>query len=375
MDGEEHSSHRKLSPGEFIVGLKTVAPLGQGRQASVWHVRSGGVEPESAGSTAPEFALKVYRSGDKRIAPYLNEISILKRLGRHENIIGCRGMIVDIHFDSHGLSHLHPCVVFDFGGQSLHSLILHHTETTDRGIPLGKSKQIIRQIFKGLSFLHEAGVTHTDIKPENVLVSGELPNVRLADFDGAIFDGKITHKYPGTRQYMAPELIINSPYDHTIDIWAALATAYEVVTGDLMFDIFDEYSIQYGIEDTTTASSADESGAAVSDESEVTSGDESSIESIDEDESAYQHLLLIARVIGFPPESFVAIADPDYYEDGRPRRHRDVEPISIFDLLMLNYDLPAEVSQGFHEFLAAGLKYLPAERISAKAAAEHEWLM
>ena len=47
--------------------------------------------------------------------------------------------------------------------------------------------RILRGIVKGLAELHSIGLIHADIKPENVLLSSDIPpEIRLADFGLAV---------------------------------------------------------------------------------------------------------------------------------------------------------------------------------------------
>lgn len=44
-------------------------------------------------------------------------------------------------------------------------------------------------IFEALAALHDMGMAHGDLKPENVLVSEEGAELKLCDFDGCTFQG------------------------------------------------------------------------------------------------------------------------------------------------------------------------------------------
>ncbi|CAD8097844.1 unnamed protein product [Paramecium primaurelia] len=68
-------------------------------------------------------------------------------------------------------------------------------------------KQILLQLSNGLSYLHQLGYVHRDIKLENVMMTKE-PNVKLIDFGLSVYidSNKLYPRHCGTPTYMAPEL-------------------------------------------------------------------------------------------------------------------------------------------------------------------------
>ncbi|KAG0342783.1 hypothetical protein BG004_005588 [Podila humilis] len=97
-----------------------------------------------------------------------------------------------------------------------------------------------RQLLLAVSYIHEAGLIHHDIKPHNILLTEDL-EVRLSDFGGGLFLTPVARQEGlnisqalgrGTQPYSAPELFASanshSTYGQGIDIYSLGVTLYVI---------------------------------------------------------------------------------------------------------------------------------------------------
>jgi len=82
-------------------------------------------------------------------------------------------------------------------------------------------------------FLHTNDLIHRDLKPENILLD-ENNNVKLCDFGWCVElkeDDAPRKTFCGTYEYMAPEIVKETPYDKSVDIWSLGILLYELLHG------------------------------------------------------------------------------------------------------------------------------------------------
>jgi serine/threonine-protein kinase len=103
-------------------------------------------------------------------------------------------------------------------------------------LSFGEVAKLARELGSALTFAHEAGIVHRDVKPENVLFS--RTGFKIADFGIArIPDSTITRANTvlGTPAYTAPEALADGTFAPASDQFALAATLYEAATARRAF--------------------------------------------------------------------------------------------------------------------------------------------
>lgn len=113
--------------------------------------------------------------------------------------------------------------------------VLHGGELFERIIKKGfYSEQdacvLMKRLLTALEYMHNKGVMHRDMKPENLILKENSNdwNVKIADFGLATFinSGDFLYKRCGTPGYVAPEILEDKKYDQKVDIFSAGVILY-----------------------------------------------------------------------------------------------------------------------------------------------------
>ncbi|MEZ6193078.1 MAG: protein kinase [Phycisphaerales bacterium] len=126
-----------------------------------------------------------------------------------------------------------PFVLMEYvAGPSLRDLI----DESPGGLGAQKTAFFLREIAKGLSYLHDCGIVHRDLKPANIFF--EDGYVKIGDYGLSKAISADHHQSQtvtvGTVHYMAPEVGAGR-YDRSIDIYAMGVLVYEMLTGRVPF--------------------------------------------------------------------------------------------------------------------------------------------
>ncbi|KAK6914326.1 Protein kinase domain [Dillenia turbinata] len=204
--------------------------LGHGSFGEVYH----GILPEGV-----EVAVKVSRR--KATGQLTQEINTLGRID-NKNIIRLFGFCKERNFTA---------LVYEYMPNG--SLERFLFDPSKKRLDWGKLEEIAISIAKGIAHIHESGIIHFDIKPDNILLDAnfcpKLSDFGIAQCYSADFFYRRGH-VEGTRGYIAPELIYyHGHISFPCDVYSFGILLLEIVCGRRNFDFhagkffsFSDYS-------------------------------------------------------------------------------------------------------------------------------------
>ncbi|KAG8450984.1 hypothetical protein GDO86_003313 [Hymenochirus boettgeri] len=172
------------------------------------------------------------------------------------------------------------------------------------------------------------------LEPKNA----EHLKVKIADLGNACWVNKHFTEDIQTRQYRCLEVLVGSGYSTPADIWSTACMAFELATGDYLF--------------------------------EPHSGENYSR---DED-----HIALIIELLGRIPRKLIAAGkySKEFFTKKGDLKHiSKLKPWGLFEVLMEKYEWPEEDAAGFTDFLIPMLELTPEKRATASKCLNHPWLL
>jgi len=132
------------------------------------------------------------------------------------------------------------------GGELFQALIKRSTPYYERD-----AAEIMRNVMRGVEYMHSMGICHRDLKPENLLIQGDDPrNIKITDFGlSKDFSKAQMVTSCGTASYAAPEVLSGKHYTSYCDIWSCGVIGFVLLTAEFPFYGKTEAEIFKTIED------------------------------------------------------------------------------------------------------------------------------
>ena len=203
-----------------IPGIKVLRLIGEGGMSRVYLAsREGDDEP---------LVVKILRSevtGDKNaIARFIEEYNLVERIhSRHVAKV-----------QGHGISGEHAYLVMEFfDGGDLDKRL------KGRALEPEEALKIFRELMFALGDIHEQGILHRDLKPQNLMFRND-GSLAILDFGIAKHIDAIDRtghgEILGTPRYMSPEQVRSIALDLRTDIYSAGVLLYQMLVGQHLFD-------------------------------------------------------------------------------------------------------------------------------------------
>lgn len=208
----------KLLLGKYQLGRL----LGRGAYAKVYHARS----LEDDMGVAIKVIDKSKVAGTTMEPRIVREVSVMRRLS-HPNI-------VKLHEVMATKSKIYMVMEHAKGGELFTQI------SRDGPLTETAARRYFQQLVSAVHYCHSKGVTHRDIKPQNILLDHE-GNLKVSDFGLSALpellrDG-LLHTSCGTPAFTAPEVVRRKGYDGAkADAWSCGIILYLLLAGCLPFN-------------------------------------------------------------------------------------------------------------------------------------------
>jgi len=223
-----------MKAGQTVTHYKLQKRLGAGGMGEVWLADDTRLERP----VAIKFISPMLGSDREAQQRFLREARAAAKLRNHPNVVPVYEL---------GEAEGSTFIVMDYvEGESLREVI----EREGKGIPLLDCLRWAKETADGLTAAHAEGITHRDIKPDNVLLDSRR-QIRIADFGLARLATSTqltqTGAGMGTLKYMSPEQATGKNIDHRTDLFSLGATLYELLAGTPAFRGDDPPALIYAV--------------------------------------------------------------------------------------------------------------------------------
>lgn len=140
------------------------------------------------------------------------------------------------------------CIVMEYVPSVLTTLLTAYNPFAAQPLGIRSLTSIAKQLLQAVSYLHDHGHVHCDIKPQNILYNSSSTEdgkieIRLADFGSCIVDTGDCNDYIVTRPYRPPEVMLGVPLTSAADVWSCGCVIMELILGAPLFTSNDHFQL------------------------------------------------------------------------------------------------------------------------------------
>eukprot|EP01061_Rhynchopus_euleeides_P017202 TRINITY_DN28658_c0_g2_i2.p1 TRINITY_DN28658_c0_g2~~TRINITY_DN28658_c0_g2_i2.p1 ORF type:complete len:783 (+),score=281.04 TRINITY_DN28658_c0_g2_i2:246-2594(+) len=259
--------HRVAAGDVYHDRYEILRKLGWGNFSTVWLAKDL--------NDGPPVALKIGKGANAFREMSELEVDVLQKTNSHYEKLECdllkacakRLVRMTDFFNIQGPHGTHPTMALEAVGPDILKLLTAHDFA---GVAPCIVKTLIKHMLEGIAFLHDMGLAHADIKPENVLIqtiakdgstdpqrtekllAGKLDRpegmpldqfmkenyaCKVSDFGSSKWVNTDKSVHPmQTLEYRAPEVVLGYSPGVEIDIWSVACTCFELLSGCFLFN-------------------------------------------------------------------------------------------------------------------------------------------
>lgn len=201
--------------------FRNVEKIGSGEFSDVYVVEDR--------ASSVKYAVKRVRTSyntAKERARRHEEVEILQQIGKHEHII-------ELHDSWEEAGHLFLQTEYcENGSLDVFLQDLGRTQRLDEF----RVWKVLTELALGLSFIHDKGFLHLDLKPANIFITFEGV-LKIGDFGMSVQYPAPAHiEREGDREYIAPEVLSSGKYDKPVDIFSLGLIILEIAANIVLPD-------------------------------------------------------------------------------------------------------------------------------------------
>ena len=226
----ENATKELYAPNNFgPLSFKVAGVVGKGVFSTV--LKCSTINNATSIELPPTIAMKCVRHNETMAKAAAHEIKFLQQLKGSKGVVPLLlPMKGSIEYRGHMV------LVFPYMEYNLRDVLVKFGKGV--GLSLQAVRSYFGQLLSAATHLKKHGIIHADLKPDNILVSGDFSTVQLADF-GSAFEATTPENQPTpylvSRFYRAPEIILGITPTIAIDLWSLSVTVAEIFLGDVLF--------------------------------------------------------------------------------------------------------------------------------------------
>jgi serine/threonine-protein kinase PRP4 len=232
IDASKTGDNETAAESGGDISFRVSGVIGKGVFSSV--LKCSTISNSTSIMLPPVVAIKCIRHNETMAKTAYTEIQFLQRLKNSAGIVDLLLPISTAPLEHRG----HVLLVFPCADYNLRDVLQKFGKGV--GLSLEAVRSYFGQLLAAATHLKKHAIIHSDLKPDNILVSRDFNVVQLGDF-GSALDVSVSSQqqqptpYLVSRFYRAPEIILGLVPTYAVDLWSLAVSVAEIFLGNVLF--------------------------------------------------------------------------------------------------------------------------------------------